>query len=154
MYISLVRPHLEYAVQFWSPHHAQDMAILEAVQHRATKMIPSLRNKSYNERLARPNLFSHEKRRLRGKLIDCFKILKGFANVDANKPFSIDALSRTRSNGIKLRCRQIELDCTKFFFTNDVVREWNKLPPSVVQCSTVNSFKNKVDHHLLQQGLR
>ncbi len=85
--------------------------------------------------------------------MECFKIFKGFMNVDANKLFSIDNLSRTRSNGIKLRYRHIELDCTKFF-TNDVVREWNKLPPSVVQCITVNSFKNQLDHHLLQQGLR
>ncbi len=62
-------------------------------------------------------------------------------NVDANKLFSIDDLSRMRSNGMKLRCRQIEHDCTKFFFTNDVVKEWNKLPTSVVQCITVNSLK-------------
>ncbi len=52
MYISLVRPHLKYVVQFWSPHHAKDIAKLEAVQCRAMKMIPSLRNKSYEERLA------------------------------------------------------------------------------------------------------
>ncbi len=117
-------------------------------------MIPSFSNKSYEERLPRLNLFSLEKHRLRGKLIECFKILKGLTNVDANKLFSTEDLSRTRSNGIKLRCRQIKLDCTKFFFTNDVVREWNKLPPSVMQCITVNSFKNKLDHHLLQQGLR
>ncbi len=69
MYISIARPHLEYAVQFWSPHHAKDTAKLEAVQRRATKMIPSLRNKSLTRRLVRLNLFSLEKRRLRGKLI-------------------------------------------------------------------------------------
>ncbi len=52
MYISFVRPRLEYAVQFWSPHPAKDIAKLEAIQHRATKMIPSLCNQSYEERVA------------------------------------------------------------------------------------------------------
>ncbi len=61
-----------------------DIAKLEAVQRRATEMIPSLRNESYKERLARLNLFSLEKRRLRGKLIECFKLLEEFTNVDAN----------------------------------------------------------------------
>ncbi len=46
LYNSLVRPHLEYAVQFWSHHLAKDIAKLEAVQRRVTKIIPSLRNKS------------------------------------------------------------------------------------------------------------
>ncbi len=115
LYISLVRPHLEYAVQFWSPHHAQDIANLEAVQRRATKMITSLRNKSYEERLARLNLFSLEKRLLRGKISECFKIINVFTSVDASKLFSTDNTSRTRSNGVKLRCKQVQLDCNKFF---------------------------------------
>ncbi len=89
LYISLVRPHLEYAVQFWLPHHAKDiLAKLEAVQRKATTMITSLRNKLYEERLAQLNLFSLEKRRLRAKIIECFKILKGFTNVAANMMFT------------------------------------------------------------------
>ncbi len=57
LYNSFVRPHLEYAVQFWSPHHANDLAKL-GVQRKATKMIPSLRNKPYDERLSHQNSFS------------------------------------------------------------------------------------------------
>ncbi len=72
LYNSLVRLHLEYAVQFWSLHHAKDIAKLEGVQRRATKIIPSLRNKSYEERLSTLNMFSLEKCCLRGKLIKCF----------------------------------------------------------------------------------
>ncbi len=150
----LVRPHLEYAVQFWAPYHAKDIAKPESVQRKDTKIITFLRNKAYEERLARLNLFSLEKRRLRGKITKCFKILKGFTNVDASKMFSIDNTPRARNNGVKLSCKQVQLDCTKFFFTNHVVREQNKLPPSVAQCDPNNSIKNKHDHHHLKQDIR
>ncbi len=149
LYISLVKPHLENAVQFWSPHGTKDIVKLEAVQRRATK-ITSLRYKSYEVRLASLNLFSLEMLRLRDKLIECFKILKGFMS----NLLSIDISSRIKSNGVKLRCKKVHLDSTKSFFTNDVVWEWNKLPPSVTQCDTINSFKNKLDHHFLNQGIR
>ncbi len=52
MYISLVRLYLEYAVQFWLLHHAKDLTKLHAAQRRATKIIPYLHNKSYEETLA------------------------------------------------------------------------------------------------------
>ncbi len=72
--------------------------------------------------------------------------------MDASKLFSV--VDTTRSNGVKLGCKQVQLDSTKLFFTKDVVRERNKLPSSVVQCDTISSFKNKLDHHFLKQGIR
>ncbi len=111
-------------------------------------MIPSLRNKSYEERLSTLKMFSLEKRRLRGKLIECFKIL----NVDRYKLFIIDETLRTRNNGLKLKYRQVNSDCAIFFFTNVLVQEWNKLPLSVVQCNTID-FKNKLDRHFLELNI-
>ncbi len=152
-YKSAAPPHLEYTVQLWAPHHAKDIAKLQAVKRRATKIFTSLRNKSCEERLARLNFFSLEKTASR-KVIECFKILSGFTNVDVCKMFSINYTSQTMNNGGKLRWKQVQLDWTKFVFTNDAVREWDKLPPSVKQCDTINLFKNRIDHHFLNQDIR
>ncbi len=72
---------------------------------------------------------------------NCFKILITLSNVDIFTLFDSDDTMRTRNNGIKLKCRQANSDRTKIFFNNVVTREWNKLPPAVVQRSTIDSFK-------------
>ena len=90
LYKSLVRPHLEYAVQFWSPFLEKDIIKIEKIQKRATKMIPKLRGKLYAQRLKDLDIHSLETRKLKGRLIEVFKILNKFDNVDYKKFFRYD----------------------------------------------------------------
>ena len=82
LYKSLVRPHLEYSIQAWRPHFQKDIDLIEGVQRRATKLISDVKDKSYENRLRILNLTTLETRRLRGDLIEVFKIFKGFDNLD------------------------------------------------------------------------
>ena len=73
LYSVLVRPHLEYSIQMWSPQYRRDMDLLERVQRRATKMIQEMEHLSYEDRLRESGLFNLEKRKLWGDLITAFQ---------------------------------------------------------------------------------
>ena len=147
LYNSLVRPILEYCVQAWSPYYQKDINKLERVQRRVTKIIPSLRNKSYEERLKELNLFPLTHRRLRGDLIQAFKIIKGIDNLDCSKYFTIDSSNYTRGNGCKIMRKSFNSHESKNHFFHRVINPWNGLPRNVIDCNTVESFKRRLDKH-------
>ena len=73
LYKTIVRPHLVYCIHgAWRPYRKKNIDMLERVQRRAAKMIPKLRNISYELRLKECGLTTLETRRLRGDQIEVF----------------------------------------------------------------------------------
>ena len=86
-----------------------------------TKLIPRLRNKPYEERLSELNLFSLTKQRLRGDLIEVFKIIKGIENMDMEKYFTIDTSNITiNETGSRSPCMRPRSDPPKMKNSNVV----------------------------------
>ena len=154
LYKAIVRPHLEYCIQAWRPYRKKDIDTLERIQRRATKMIPELRDLSYEERLKECGLTTLETRRLRGDQIEVFKILNGYEIIDRNMFFSFKKDSRTRGHEVKLVKDQCRLDIRKHSFSQRTINEWNKLSTDCVTASSVNMFKNKVDTYLRRAGYK
>ena len=149
-YKAIVRPHLEYCVQAWSPFFKKDVQCLEKVQRLATRMIQGQRGKSYEQRLRDLGLFSLERRRLRGDLIEVFKIKKGLSGLDARDFFVEAPKVGTRGHEHKLMKQHCRLNIRARFFSNRIVNGWNSLPRELIDLPNVETFKKALDKRWME----
>ena len=146
LFCAQVRSHLEYAIQFWAPHLRQDINLIESVQRRATKYLPGYRDMSYKERLTALDLPTLAYRRLRGSMIEVFKIFNIY-DKEIISPFTTRETS-TRGHNMKIYTKAAKKNHPKHHsFHNRIVNPWNNLPAQVVNSPNLNTFKNRLDKH-------
>ena len=146
LFKALVRPVLEYGNSVWTTCLKKHNTTIENVQRRFTKKIVGLQELSYEQRLETIKLPSLEFRRLRGDMIETYKIIHGIYDENTtNTLFHKNVLTNTRGHSLKLSKQNVVTSKYSRFFTNRVINAWNNLPEHVVSAGTVNSFKNGID---------
>ncbi len=112
---------------------------IEQVQRDFTRLIQDVGLLSYRDRLAKLGLTTLIERRMRGDLIETFKILKGINNYGSG-------LYKISRGGTKLMYTSPKVSSKSGFLTNRVVEYWNKLPADIRDGPmTVAQFKNALD---------
>ena len=156
LYRAQVRPHIEYANVVWHPYKIKDIETIERVQRRATKLIPGLKDRSYEQRLRTLGLFTLAFRRLRGDLIETYKIVSGLSDPETSPDLHLLGETNTRGNGRKLEVRRADGKhmLRHNFFTIRVAKVWNELPREVVWARSLDDFKNKLDRFTSDHPLR
>jgi hypothetical protein len=144
LYKALVRPHLEYANIIWSPHLKRQSAAIERVQRRATKLLPELRERTYEERMRALNLPSLKYRRYRGDLIQTFKILNKVDDLKFDEFYTFNDRC-TRNADVKLHINRCSTNIKKYSFSFRSAKKWNRLSPWTRRAEDLNQFKNMLD---------
>ena len=67
-----------------------------------------------------------------GELIEIFKIIKGFEDVDSNTLFKIASSTNLRGHSIKPYKHNLRLDTREYFFSQRVIDIWNKLSLTLI----------------------
>ena len=152
LYMTYVRPHLEYAVQSWNPWLKADIECLENVQKRAIKMVSGLRSSSYLDRLKEVGLTTLEARRARGDMLLTWRMQSGNLDVE-NSWFTLcepneQMVTRHSTVGNLVKPR-FNRDIRKNFFTVRAVDQWNSLPSNIKSSPTINQFKEAYDKFIL-----
>ena len=124
----------------------EDTDVITAAQC-SSLLVEGLEGYSYSDRL-RLGLTTLETRFWRADLIEVFKILRGFENVDPEKFFQVVRDNGRRGHSFKLFKKRYRLDVGRFKFANQVCEEWNGFDDDVVTVGSMNAFKRKLDPHL------
>ena len=141
IYVSYVRPKLEYASCLWNVGYLGDVRLLERVQRRWTRAVIGFSDLSYGERLHRLNLFSFQGRLLRADLIVVWKIFHGKCAIMPEQLFVLHGDRRTRGHNFKILVPRTNLSVRSRYFSVRVISSWNSLEDDTVLADSLSKFK-------------
>ena len=131
---------------------------IESVQRKATKMIPTIKDLSYSERLKKLKLPTLAYRRARGDMIEVYKIVTDIYYPKTTN--NINLFKIREKKNVLLRSHQFTMEHERLytsnrsnFFVNRIVNNWNSLPREVVGAGSLNAFKNLLDSLWSNQDL-
>ena len=105
-------------------------------------MVKGLKSLPYETRLKRLGLYSLERRRFRRDLIEVFKILTGKERIDPSTFFQLAYVTTgLRGHSMKLFKPRCRTTVRQHFFSLRIVNEWNKLPQTVIEATSVNAYR-------------
>ena len=145
LYKAIVRPRVEYGNVIWHPRLKRQSAAVERVQRRATKLLSECHDMSYSDRLEYLNLHSLKGRRIRGDLIESYKLYNNRVDVEWSKFFKSSICTSTRNADGKVFITRSNTNLRKHCFSNRVANLWNNLPFQLKTAPTTNDFKNQLD---------
>ena len=142
----MVRPILEYASMVWSPHTQCDIHKIEMVQRHAVRFIFNnfSRTASVTNMLANLQLPTLECRRQMLKLVMLYRILYHFVKMES--PGLTHFTTRTRGHSLRLTRPFARTDIYFYSFYPSSIRLWNNLPCDIVECSSIEQFKDKLSN--------
>ena len=104
----------------WSPYLKGDIGKYEAVQHRATRIIPALKELPCQERLKILKFPSLRYRRARGNMIETYKYLHGITKVSTHS-FLLSEDRHTRGHSLKLKKVRNNTNRRRMFHSQSIV---------------------------------
>ena len=149
LYITHIRPTIDYCSSVWNVGYLGDVRKLESLQRRWTREIEGMGGMEYPDRLAELGLFSMYGRLLRRDLINVWRCFNDENSVRGLRDmFEMARSDRTRGHRLKISVPVCRGDLMRKFFTVRVVTLWNSLPGALVEAESVSDFKSGVQRFL------
>ena len=120
---------------------------------RATKLVISIKNLTYKDRLKRLKLPTLKYRRITGDMIEVYKILTNKYDSRVNLYLEKQQDNITRGHSLKLVNNRYHYDLRKFSFAPRIVNVWNSLPEIVISAATTDTFKRRLDKFWQHQDI-